>query len=386
MKIGFDASNLLVSQKTGVENYTTAMILALAEALPQQVDTRLFLYFNAGSRFADLRLLDGFLPRLRHIPLRIHRLPRGFRAFLILMAWLDRLDLLHLPSPAPLRFCPCPIVMTAHDVAWAHLPQDGFDIEGAVAHALESPAVPYAAAWLAVSEATRQDMIRHYQVPMEKIWVIHHGVREQYRQVAGAGEAVRRKYGLERYILSVAALQYRKNHVRLLQAFSILRSRYAISHQLVIVGRQGLGYERVYAEYERLGLGDSVVFMGYVPDAEMPLLYSAASLLVYPSLLEGFGLPILEAMACGTVVAASNTSSIPEIGGDAIFYFDPVDVEQMAEVMLEALTDVSARDVMRQKGLVRARLFSWENAAWQTLQAYRQVIENAKGNALADKR
>jgi glycosyltransferase involved in cell wall biosynthesis len=178
----------------------------------------------------------------------------------------------------------------------------------------------------------------------------------------------------QRFILFVGTIEPRKNVARLIEAFADLRS--AISDlRLVIGGAKGWFYEDVFARVEELGLEDEVLFPGYLPASELPLWYNAAELFVYPSLYEGFGLPPLEAMACGTPVVTANTSSLPEVVGDAGLAVDPLDIEGLAEAMKQVLGDDSLQQEMKVRGLRRARGFSWAKTAQETVQVYRQVME-----------
>ena len=183
---------------------------------------------------------------------------------------------------------------------------------------------------IAVSECTKADLVEAYGTPPEKISVIYAGVQPHFEPVHDAErlQAVRRRcrLGQEPFILTVGTLQPRKNHLRLVQAFARLES----GHRLVISGGPGWDYEAVPAEVVRLGLEKRVVFPGFVADEDLPALYSAADLFVYPSLYEGFGLPVLEAMACGTPVVAADDSALPEVVGEAGLLADPLDVDALA--------------------------------------------------------
>jgi glycosyltransferase involved in cell wall biosynthesis len=179
------------------------------------------------------------------------------------------------------------------------------------------------------------------------------------------------------YLLSVGTIQPRKNYVRLIEAFSrianselgIAGSQFAICNlQLVIAGGRGWMYADVFHVVERLGLQERVILPAFVADEDLPALYAGATLFVYPSLYEGFGLPVAEAMACGTPVVSSNASSLPEVGGEAALYFDPRDVDAMADAMRRALSDESLRADLRARGFAQAQKFSWEKAARELMQ------------------
>jgi glycosyltransferase involved in cell wall biosynthesis len=218
-------------------------------------------------------------------------------------------------------------------------------------------------------------LIEFYQTPAEKISVLYHGVTTEFRPVAAAKQtAVRHKYNLaeQPFILSVGTIQPRKNYQRLIQAFARLDA----DLDLVIVGGFGWHFQEITAEVTRLDLEKRVRFLGFVADADLPALYSTASLFIYPSLYEGFGLPLLEAMACGTPVVASNQSALPEVVGQAGLLVDPYNVEAMAATMTEVLGDSGLRHQLIQAGLARAAQFTWSDMAAKLLVLYQQILDN----------
>jgi glycosyltransferase involved in cell wall biosynthesis len=185
---------------------------------------------------------------------------------------------------------------------------------------------------------------------------------------------VRACYGLpERYVFCVGTIEPRKNLTTLLEAYQALRSR-GFNFKLVIVDKKGWLYKGFFRRLRELGLEGEVVFPGFIPDEDLPALYSAAELFVFPSLYKGFGLPPLEAMACGTPVIASNASSLPEVVEEAGIMVEPRDVSGLTEAMRRVLTDEGKRREMREKGLRQAARFSWERTAQETLEVYRSVV------------
>jgi glycosyltransferase involved in cell wall biosynthesis len=187
--------------------------------------------------------------------------------------------------------------------------------------------------------------------------------------------AVRARYGLpDRYLLFVGTIEPRKNLTRLLAAFETIHTE-GLSDGLVIVGRRGWLYGDFFARLERSPVRGAVLFPGYVPDEDLPAIYAGAQALVFPSLYEGFGLPVLEAMACGIPVAASSASSIPEVGGEAALYFDPTDTGGITATIRRLLRDADLQDSMRTQGLAHATRFSWNLAATKTKAVYNVVLE-----------
>jgi glycosyltransferase involved in cell wall biosynthesis len=224
------------------------------------------------------------------------------------------------------------------------------------------------------SETTKADVVNRLQIDPQRIAVIPWGCDERF-QPEGDPEhfaAVRHRYGLPaQYLLFVGTLEPRKNLTRLLQAYARLRAEGCGKHvQLVVAGRTGWLYTDIFDAVKTLGLNEEVVFTGFVDDADLPALYRGACLFVFPSLYEGFGLPILEAMASGVPVVTSTTASMPEVAGDAAVLVDPQDPEAIAAGMARVLAEDRLRQAMIQKGLARARRFTWDSVAEATLALY----------------
>ncbi len=226
---------------------------------------------------------------------------------------------------------------------------------------------------LTISEATRRDIIDIYALSPEKVAVTYCGIdRRCFHTLgeAGSAERVRRRYGLpEVYFLYVGALQPRKNLVGLLEAYRLARKK-GCAWPLVIAGPRAWLWEETLRKMQETA---GVLYLDYVPAEDLPALYSLATAFVYVPFYEGFGLPVLEAMACGTPVITSNVSSLPEVAGDAAYLVDPYDVTAIARAMEEVSTDLELRQRLREKGLARAREFSWERAARETLRLLEAV-------------
>jgi glycosyltransferase involved in cell wall biosynthesis len=230
---------------------------------------------------------------------------------------------------------------------------------------------------IAVSESTRQDAIKLLGVPERKITVIHEAANPMFRQLDAeeARRHVAKTYNLDQgYILFVSTIEPRKNLPALLQAYRKLLDDYKRPEKLVLAGSRGWLSDEVYQMVETLHLGDRVRFLGRVPTEHLVHLYNAARLLVHPSFYEGFGLPPLEAMTCGTPVVVSNVSALPEVVGDAAWLIDPHDIDGLTVAMWRILTDNDIRSSLIAKGLKRAQMFSWERAAHETLEVYRRVV------------
>ncbi len=273
-------------------------------------------------------------------------------------------------------------VVTVHDLSYVRLP-GCFPaplkryLDRAVPRSLERADLV-----LADAESTKRDLLDIYRVPPERVEVLYSGVDARFcSRVNPADQArVRAKYKLERpYLLSVSTVQPRKNYVRLINAFARLITDPPSEICLVIAGGNGWMYEKVYRTVEELGLQDRVSMLGFTPDEDLVSLYRMATLFVYPSLYEGFGLPVAEAMACGLPVVCSNASSLPEVGGEAVLYFDPCDVDAMANAIQRALVDEDLRMGMRTKGWEQVKPFSWERAAEGLLESLQGRVGQDSG-------
>jgi glycosyltransferase involved in cell wall biosynthesis len=291
-------------------------------------------------------------------------------------------DLLHLPvGVGPIR-CSLPYVVTIHDLAVLRFPER-FRIWFRNYSRFVLPRLAAnAAKIIAVSEASRNDIIEYLDQSPERVVAVPNGVAPGFgprSRDLDETVAVRQRYGLQAdFALTVGSVEPRKNLVRLLRAVSALRRDPATSDvQLVHVGPPGWLNRDVILAHRELGLESAVRFLGYVPTAELPTLYSLARLLVYPSLYEGFGLPVLEAMACGCPVVTSNTSSLPEVAGSAAVLVDPTSTDSIAEGLRRVWSDAALQAKLREMGLVRAGQFSWQRTARETVQVYHSVLESA---------
>lgn len=290
-------------------------------------------------------------------------------------------DLLHVQYFAPLC-CPCDFVVTIHDISFELFPE----FYTKVGKMWRSVLIPFTARRakkiLTVSESSKRDLIDYYGIPEEKIVITYDAVDPDiFRQIQDREELnrLRNRYSLpESFIFSVGRLEPRKNMVRLIRAYASLRKEQKIKHKLVIGGKKDFLYSEIFKAVESLGLEKDVIFTGFIPSEDLALFHNAADLFVYPSIFEGFGLGALEAMSCGTPVVASNTSSIPEVIGDAGLLFDPCDVEEIAKAIYEVISDEELKIRLGRKGLERAKLFSWEETARKTLKVYEEVFSQKK--------
>ncbi|QQS48802.1 MAG: glycosyltransferase family 4 protein [Acidobacteriota bacterium] len=379
MKIGIDA-HAIGAQQGGNETYIKNLILALG-AIDRENSYTIYLANAEAARY-----WSGYFAE-HHPNFRVRRLPPPTPLIkapvaLAVELRLRPVDLLHVQYTAP-PFCPVPVLATIHDLAFEHLPET-FTRRGSFQLKLTVRRTARRAARIAtVSEYSRQDILRTYGLDPSRVVVTWNGVGEAFSpepSFEGEGEEVRSRYGIAGdYLLAVGSLQPRKNIVRLIRAYARLRNENAdFRTRLVIVGRKLWLSDEIFAEASRRNWSDDVILTGYVPDEDLPKLYRAATAFIYPSIFEGFGLPPLEAMACGTPVIAGNTSSLPEVTGEAAILTDPYDEEALAREMLRLVQDRELRGRMRKLGLEQAKKFTWRDAAEKTLRMYRDVAGGIK--------
>jgi len=372
MLIGIDASRATVSQRTGTEGYSLHIIRGL---IAQGREHRFRLYFR-DEPDPDL------VPAQDNIELlAINR--RRFWTHTGLRAALKRNppDVLFVPAhviPWPTAFG-VPSVVTAHDLGYLHYPDKHplfarLYLDWSTRHSAS-----IARRVIAVSQATAQDLVALNGVPRDKIRVVHSGIDEMLQPVVDESvlEDLRQRLGIGGpYILHVGSIQPRKNLTRLVDAFQQIMDTVE-GLRLVLAGRPAWGDKSLLEHIERLNLGDRIVLPGYVPDEDLAALYSGASVYAFPSLYEGFGFPALEAMACGTPVVCANTSSLPEIVGDAALTFAPTDVAGQAAALQRVLTEPDLRARLVERGFERARQFTWESAARETLAVLQEAADIA---------
>jgi glycosyltransferase involved in cell wall biosynthesis len=278
----------------------------------------------------------------------------------------------HLLPPLP----GLPTVLTVHDMIFKLFPEHQKVLNYWYLNSTMPIYCRRADAIITVSQASKQDILDHYALDPAKITVIYEAAAPEFAPAdEGLTEEVRARYGLpDRYLVHVGTIEPRKNLTRLVEALQQLRDE-GLRIPLVVVGGKGWLYDDFFRRLEELTVCDSVCFPGYVPAADLPLLYAAASAAVVPSLYEGFGLPLLEAMACGTPVVSSTAASLREIGDDAACYFEATDVPAMAEVIRSVWTDADRRAEMRSRGLAQAARFSWDRAADETMAVYQRLLD-----------
>jgi glycosyltransferase involved in cell wall biosynthesis len=350
---------------------------SLARALVQKYPERFAFFYNQDRKVSPLAELESVPTRTVHAGYKPWRMVVWLGQFLGI--GFERLvpeaELYHATEHLLLPLRRVPTVLTVHDLIYHLFPEHHKPLNYLFLNRAMPLFVQRAKAVIAVSESTRRDLIRYYGIPPDKITVIYEAAAPHFRPAPPEAIAtVRVRYGLpEDFVLAVGTIEPRKNLSRLLEALQRLRQK-GDNVRLVVVGSKGWLYEGFFRHLEELQLGDAVLLPGYVPDVDLPAVYSAAKVYVLPSLYEGFGLEVLEAMACGTAVACSRTSSLPEVGGEAAHYFDPTDVEEMAEAIATVWHNETLRAEMGRHGLAQAARFSWIRAAEETMAVYQRAM------------
>lgn len=294
--------------------------------------------------------------------------------------WRDGIDLAHFQYFAP-PVCPCPFVLTVHDLSFERHPEFFRRAMAMGMRTLVPLQTRRAAAVIAVSEATKRDLVELYHLDPECVAVVHNGVSEDMRHPADIDEQRRAMAALglkERFVLCVGNLSERKNQHRVVRAFDRWIAGRDPGIDLVLVGQITATGGKVRAAVRDAKHAGSVKCVGFVDRSTLRALYSAATVSVYVSLYEGFGLPIVESMACGTPVVASSVSCMPEIAGGAALLVDPLDEDEIGSALKTLIESPPARAELARKGKARAAAFSWEDAARKTAQVYRSVMDGAR--------
>ena len=369
MRIAFDGTTLTPG-RTGVGYYTEHLLQHLAREAERTGD-ELVVISNQG--------IDTAFPLPKHV--RVY----SARQLPVRIGWMQLLaarvltdlqpDVAHFTNGMIPPGSPVPTVVTVHDMSLRLHPRCHPFRRLLINRPLVTVAIRNATAMVTVSNSARRDLLRLYGIPPDRVAVVHEAAAPIFQAIRDIEhlERVRRRYSLpERFVLYVGAIEPRKNLRRLVQAFARARAR-GVPHHLVCVGPYGWSSRNLVRVIERLDLNEVVQFAGYVPLHDLPAIYNLGELFVFPSVYEGFGLPVVEAMACGTPVITSNTSSLDEIASGAAETIDPYDVDAMAEALVRLLTTADRRRELALRGLERAKRFSWTHTAREMLAIYQRA-------------
>jgi glycosyltransferase involved in cell wall biosynthesis len=385
MRIALNAQLLSFSlsyRQAGISRLIDATIRGL-QAVDSENDYTVFV--------GDERIPADYLsnPRWRMTASRLPTMNRALRIVweqtaLPWSAATTKADLLHaLAYVGPLA-CPCPFVVTVYDLSFLLFPEVFNRLNRSYLSTMTPLSVRRARQVIAISESTKRDLVRLAHVAPERVDVVYPGLEPGIRRVEDAPALAdfRRRHNLpDRFVLFLGTLEPRKNVATIVRAYSLLRRRGMHSHALVLAGSKGWRYESIFAAIERSGVEPDIIVPGYVAREELPFWYSAAAAFVYPSIYEGFGLPVLEAMACGAPVVTSSASSLPEVAGDATLVVDPDDTAGLADAIERVIMSDDLQAELRDKGMERAATFTWERMARATKAVYERALAASSGQA-----
>lgn len=356
-------------RRAGIHQY----ILQILRHLPVNQDGPEYLIYS--------RSIDGLPANRAGVSIKQSSWPTNRRLVRIaweqlawpLVAGSEKLDLLHSMAFVTPLLSPCPTVVTVYDLSFIRFPDRFARMQRLYLASQAKRSCRQSRRVITISDSGRQDVHKQFGVPLEKIDVVNPGVDKRFRPLPSSEiDFFRQRHGLpNQFILHVGTLQPRKNIPLLLEAYAQLALP---GVKLVLVGGEGWMFGEIHERVEALGLEKEVIFTGYVPDSDLPLWYNAADLFVFPSVYEGFGMPVVEAMACGAPVVAADSSSIPEAAGDAALLFDPSDSSELADRMRAVLLDAELSAKMQGVGVEQASQFSWQRAARETAGVHERAL------------
>ncbi len=365
MIIGIDGNEANVEKKVGVSVYTIKLLEYFQKHASDETQFKIFLRNPPMS----------FLPK-ENTYFKYEVVPAKFlwsQIFLpIHLYFRTNIDVYFAPAHYAPRYCPFPIVVTIHDLSFFYFPQefrkkDLFQLKNWTSYSLD-----IASTVIAVSKTTKKDIRHFYSLPESRVHVVYNGFE---KNVDKHKSTIIEDLQLQKnkFLLYVGTLQPRKNVPTLIKAFKLFHEKNP-EFKLVLVGKKGWLYDSIFEEVKTQGLSETVIFTDYIPDADVSELYKNALCFVMPSLYEGFGIPILEAMAHNCPVISSHTSSLPEIGGDACLYFDAKDEKDLLQDIERLYEDKDLAKKLIQKGKERIKEFSWERSAKETLEILKNAI------------
>lgn len=376
MTIGIDANEANVQKKVGISEYVFQLLLQFSTLASS--DKKFVIYLKDQPR--DDFPKESSYWRYKVVGPKKMWTQVGLPIHLFLNR--DKPDIFFSPGHYAPRFSPVPTVISIMDLAFLHFPEYFTQKDLTQLKSWTSYSVKKAKAIVTISESTKNDIIKLYGIPGQMVRVVYLGIKKTVTLTPHiyTMQELQTKYGINKdFVLFVGTLQPRKNIARLIEAFSELlkEKKYENSPlQLVIVGKKGWQYDEILASPKKYGVEDRVKFLDFVPDEELVMLYKNALCFAWPSLYEGFGLPILEAMKMGCPVITSNVSSMPEAGGDAALYVDPENVEDITKKLDKLVSSPELRKEMVEKGKKQVQKFSWEKTAKETLAVLEEVAKN----------
>lgn len=380
MRIGIDISAFTINH-TGVANYSLSL---LKNILRIDKNNKYLLFAFASSNEAVRKLNETSLDMFPNVELKIYRLNSGilrrvwnFIPFIPADFLYRKIDFLHLSDMVFLPLRKIPTIATIYDMTPALFPEFHFARNISFHNKRNKFIAKKSRLVITLSENSKQDIISLLGIPSRKIRVIYGAANSSLKPISNKTYIgkVLNKYHLREsnYVLFMGSLEPRKNVEGILEAFSLIRNKIISSFQIVLIGQKAWGWTGIKKTIKRLNLDSQVVVTGYVPSEDLPVIINGARMLAYPSFYEGFGLPVLEAMSCGTPVITSNTSSLPEVVGKYGHMVDPKDYATLSQYMLKIINNQKFYNLLSKKALERSKAFSWKAAAEKTLNAYEEM-------------
>lgn len=371
MRIGINALYLLPGRVGGTEIYIKNLVRELAK---RDSENEYVIFVNRES----VGVFDGIAPSFEIVECPVRASSRPLRILweqvvLPFQAKRRKMDILFSAGMTSPFVCPVPSIVVIYDLQHINQPENFPPVYRFFLNAIIYLSAKTSDAIVVISGRVKEDVVKHYGIPPERVHVVYIGMDPDFflRAVPEKILAVRKKYSLpERFIFYPASSLPHKNHKRLLDALKILKDA-GEDVKLLLTGARDYGYGEVEKKIKELGLEKDVVFLGWLPYEDIPAIYSASEALVYPSLHEGFGIPIVEAMATGTPVVCSRIEPLGEVASDAAIFVDPYDPKKIADAVMTALNNGAAREDLIKKGLERAKEFTWEKTAGNTLKIFK---------------
>jgi glycosyltransferase involved in cell wall biosynthesis len=363
MIIGIDGNEANVYEKVGVSVYTFNLLHLFSKSAKKDLRFVIFLKHKPNSdlptqnEYFAYKIVPGnFLWSQTFLPFELYKRK----------ALGENIDVFFSPAHYAPRFCPAPVAVTIHDLSYLYYPEEFLKKDLYQLKNWTKYSVDKAKKIIAVSQTTKKDLVKNYHLSDEKIEVIYNGYENKIRNPQSVIKNLTPIKSGENYILYVGTLQPRKNISTLINAFKEFVKNNK-KYKLIIAGKKGWLYENIFSQVRDLNLTNKIKFVGYVSDEELVNLYKNAFCFVLPSLYEGFGIPILQAMNYGCPVISSFSSSLPEVGGDACLYFNPKDQNDLVEKLQDLRGSESLRKELIKKGKNRIKKFSWKTCAQETL-------------------
>ena len=379
LRIGLDG-DVLGRRRTGDESYLTSLMRGLHGI---DEDNEYVVYVR------DAEAVASMFPELPRFGFESVRPQSIWFRYALGLPWLLRrrpVDLLHVQYFIP-PMTPCPTVLTVHDLSFVVHPEFFSLRDRVLLQRLVPKSMRRADRIITDMEITKQDMVRIYGVDPERIEVIPLAADLRYRPMDRevCRESVAKSFGVDGpFVLYVGTFQPRKNVEPLIRGYTQMREQGDLQHKLVLVGKPKHKYESVFEAIETSPFRDDIILTGFVEDDDLPVFYNAADVFVFPTLFEGFGLPVVEAMACGTPVITTNVSCLPDVSGGAAMLVDPNDPEAFATAMTSVLSDETVAQQMAERGLAHSAGYSWERTARETVAVYRKVLGEGNGASCSD--